>query len=471
MKVDPRFLKEEGTEVFLGNELIVKGLLETEGGTHLWTGYPGSPVSGFFDCIEAIAEIPKQYGISAVLANNEALSAAMVNGSQMHGLRAMCVMKSVGLHVATDALALGNLAGAHPDGGVVVVMGDDPWSDSTQVPADSRFLCKHMYMPILEPSTNQEMKDWVDLAFKLSRESELYIGFLVTTNQADGGGSVQVGRNHFPRVNTHNPIQLDTSKIDFEKNVLLPPRTWRREQGFPARYERLWASAREHGVNKMTPISSKKRAPIGFISSALAHSYLAHALQQLGLTDAFPQLKLGITYPLDPALIDSFADQVETIVVVEERRGFLEEQIVQLLARRAMIGKPAVPVYGKMFPGGREGLPSTRGFNSSILLQHLAPLIKELATPKVKLDQAPASTRRSACWSRTRPSRSTSPRARRPSAPAARIAIPPAFSARSSATSARRNTCARRIAANRLTSSSTATPAATPCSCSSRTRT
>ena len=387
MKVDPRFLKEEGTEVFLGNELLVKGLLETEGGTHLWTGYPGSPVSGFFDCIEAIQEIPKQYGISAILANNEALSAAMVNGSQMHGLRAMCVMKSVGLHVATDALAIGNLAGAHPDGGVVVVMGDDPWSDSTQVPADSRFLCKHIHMPVLEPSTNQELKDWVDIAFRLSRESELYIGFLVTTNQADGGGSVQVGRNHFPRVNTHNPIQLDTAKVDFEKNVLLPPRTGRREQDFARRYERLWASARRHGINRIIPGHSEGKAPLGFVSSALAFSYLEHALEQLGLTDAFPLLKLGITYPLDPALVDSLADKVETIVVVEERRGFLEEQIVHLLARRSLIGKRAIPVYGKMFPHGREGLPSTRGFNSSILVELLAPLITELAVPRVKLDQ------------------------------------------------------------------------------------
>ena len=388
MKVDPRFLKEEGSEVFLGNELLVKGLLETEGGTHLWTGYPGSPVSGFFDCIEAIQEIPKQYGISAVLANNEALSAAMVNGSQMHGLRAMCVMKSVGLHVATDALALGNLAGAHPEGGVVVVMGDDPWSDSTQVPADSRFLCKHIHMPVLEPTTNQEMKDWVDLAFKLSRESELYIGYLVTTNQADGGGSVRVARNHFPRVNTHNPIQFDTSTVDFEKNVLLPPRTWRREQEFPARYRRLWASARRHGVNRIAPGRASGRAPLGFVSSALAYSYLEHALAQMGVTDMFPLLKLGITYPLDPELIETFADQVENIVVVEERRGFLEEQIVQLLARRALNGNAAVPVYGKIFPGGREGLPSARGFNSSILVELLAPLITELASPKLKLDQA-----------------------------------------------------------------------------------
>lgn len=388
MKVDPRFLKEEGTEVFLGNELLVKGLLETDGGTHLWTGYPGSPVSGFFDCIEAIQEIPNQYGISAVLANNEALSAAMVNGSQMHGLRAMCVMKSVGLHVATDALAIGNLAGAHPEGGVVVVMGDDPWSDSTQVPADSRYLCKHIYMPVLEPTTNQEMKDWVDLAFKLSRESELYVGFLVTTNQADGGGSVQVGRNHFPRVNTHNPLQIDTSKVDFEKNVLLPPRTWRREQEFPARYRRLWASARRHGVNRLTPGRAKGKSPLGFISSALAYSYLEHALEQLGLTDVFPLLKLGVTYPLDPELIDSFAEKVETIVVVEERRGFLEEQITQILAHRALGGQVAPPVYGKMFPRGREGLPATRGFNSSILVELLAPLITELASPKLTLNQS-----------------------------------------------------------------------------------
>ncbi len=388
MKVDPRFLKEEGTEVFLGNELLVKGLLETEGGTHLWTGYPGSPVSGFFDCIEAIQEIPKQYGISAVLANNEALSAAMTNGSQMHGLRAMCVMKSVGLHVATDALALGNLAGAHPEGGVVVVMGDDPWSDSTQVPADSRFLCKHIYMPVLEPTTNQEMKDWVDLGFKLSRESELYVGYLVTTNQADGGGSVQVGRNHFPRVNTHNPIPLDTAKVDFEKMVLLPPRTWRREQEFPARYRRLWASARRHGVNRITPGRGGGRLPIGFISSGLAYSYLEHALQQLGLTGVFPLLKLGLTYPLDPETIEAFAGQVENLIVVEERRGFLEEQIVQILARQAMTGVGAIPVYGKRFPGGREGLPSVRGFNSSVLVELLAPVITELAVPRLKLDVA-----------------------------------------------------------------------------------
>jgi indolepyruvate ferredoxin oxidoreductase len=69
-KVDSRFLAEDGYEVFTGCELLVKGLMEVQGGTHLWTGYPGSPVAAFFDVIEAIQEIPKKHGINATIANN-----------------------------------------------------------------------------------------------------------------------------------------------------------------------------------------------------------------------------------------------------------------------------------------------------------------------------------------------------------------------------------------------------------------
>ena len=393
MKVDPRFLKEEGTEVFTGNELIVKGLLETEGGTHLWTGYPGSPVAGFFDTIEAIQEIPKQYGISAIMANNEALSAAMVNGSQMAGLRAITVMKSVGLHVASDALAIGNLAGAHPDGGAVVVCGDDPWSDSTQVPSDSRYLAKHMHMPVLEPSSYQELKDWIDLSFKLSRESELYIAYLVTTNQADGGASVTVRRNHFPRVNTQQKMELETSKVDFEKMVLLPPRTWRREQNLPERYARLWKSAAKYGANKLALPEQKpaagQRYPVGFVTSAMAASYLDHALRELGLNDQIPILKLGVTYPLDPSLVEDFAGRVERIVVVEERRGFIEEQIALILSRMAGTSGTgaASALFGKQFPFGLEGFPESRGLNPSMVIKLLAPLLLKLRGPLLPVDE------------------------------------------------------------------------------------
>lgn len=395
VKVAPRFLKDSGVEVFTGNELLVKGCLEAEGGTHLWTGYPGSPVAGFFDTAQELQELLRARGLRATMSNNEALAAAMVNGSQMLGLRAISVQKSVGLHVAADALALGNLVGAHPEGGAVIVLGDDPWSDSTQVPADSRYICKHLMMPVLEPSDPQELKDWIDLAFKLSRESELYIGYLVTTNQADGGGSVEVRPNQFPEVNTLRPVTLDTAKIDFERNVLLPPRTWRKEQQINERFGRLWASARRYQVNRVIEPDrdAGTGAGIGFVSSAAAYTYLRHALAELGLDGRFPVLKLGITYPLDPAAITEFAVGLSDLFVVEERRGFIEEQIVEILARARQTAdhesRPiAQNVWGKYFPHGLPGIPETRGLNPSKLIDRLARLFLAMPQLEGRIDRA-----------------------------------------------------------------------------------
>src|SRR5437588_4575763 len=180
MAMDPRFLAESGREVFTGNELLVKACLEVEGGVHLMTGYPGSPVAGFFDILGSISKLLNDKGVRAFQANNEALGAAAMNGSQMAACRAVCTMKSVGVHVASDAMALGNLAGANPEGGVVIITGDDPWCDSTQVPADSRFLYEHLRMAVVEPGSPQELKDWIDLSLRLSRRAGLYIGYIVT---------------------------------------------------------------------------------------------------------------------------------------------------------------------------------------------------------------------------------------------------------------------------------------------------
>ncbi len=392
MSVDPRFLKEVGVEVFTGNELLIKGALEAEGGTHLLTGYPGSPIAGFFDALELVAPLLNERGIRATIANNEALGAAMLNGSQMGPLRGICAMKSVGLHVAADALALGNLAGAHPEGGALVVVGDDPWSDSTQVPSDSRYLSKHLYMPVLEPSDIQELKDWIDLGFKLSRESNLFLGYIVTTNQADGGGSVRVQPNRYPDISTLSKFSLDTARIDLESTVLLPPRTWRREETFPLRYARLWTSANNHGINRIinVPDSQRRgwRGEIGFVAAGLGFSYLQHALAELGVADQVPVLKLGITYPIDPQLIEEFSRQVRSIFVVEERRGFMEEQISEIIGKLNQNSTAAnrTNVWGKQFPAGLDGIPATRGLNPSILIDRLAPLGKFFHDPSLHLD-------------------------------------------------------------------------------------
>jgi indolepyruvate ferredoxin oxidoreductase len=145
---DPRFSKSAGFEAFTGNELILKGALEA--GASLLTGYPGSPVADVFDAANKQSAYLKQAGLLVEIAGNEALAAARLNGTQLVGLNAMAVMKSVGFNVAADGLFTGTLAKHGHKGGAVVVVGDDPWNDSTQVPQDSRRLSDHVLMPSLE---------------------------------------------------------------------------------------------------------------------------------------------------------------------------------------------------------------------------------------------------------------------------------------------------------------------------------
>src|SRR5687768_9708302 len=305
MAIDPRFLAASGREIFTGNELLVKGALETEGGVHLMTGYPGSPVAGFFDTLGDIAPILKEHGVRAFQSNNEALGVAAANGSQMAPCRAIVAMKSVGVHVASDALALGTLAGAHPQGGAVIIMGEDPWCDSTQVPADSRFICEHLRMPVVEPGTSQQVKDWINLSFKLSQAAGLFIGYLVTTAQADGGGTVECRPNQFPVMNAKQRVALDTNQIDLGK-VLLPPRTWQQELRMPERFAATIAAARELGINRIAADSASV-APLGFIVTGMAGPYLGHVLADLGLAGVFPILNMGMSYPVDVQLVREFS--------------------------------------------------------------------------------------------------------------------------------------------------------------------
>lgn len=412
--MDERFLKEEGTVVYTGNELLLKGALEA--GCSLITGYPGSPVSEVFDVASENADLLRKRGVLAEMASNEALAVARLNGSRMAGVRAMAVMKSVGLHVASDGLAIGNLSEPENAGGSIVVVGDDPWIESTQINSDSRFLSQHLHMPVLEPATFQEMKDWVHSAFELSSASDLYITYLLTTPQADGGGTVWAHPNRRTEVNREHPVTLQSAAIQLEKKVLLPPRTWQREATLPARFERLLQKARELKLNVVIPpgrqggihqsqdmmdpvplttgglslpLHSKDgdglrhagMTSIGFIASGLSYCYLEHALQELGLAGRFPILKLGLTYPVDPEMVLSFAHQVETLVVIEEKRGFVEAQVLQVL-HDAGVQKP---LWGKKFPQGLAGIPEHRGLNPSVLMERLIPLLSARGEGTAKL--------------------------------------------------------------------------------------
>ncbi|QQE12638.1 2-oxoacid:acceptor oxidoreductase family protein [Planctomycetota bacterium] len=380
MKFDPRFIQESGHAVYTGNELLVKGALEIEGGVHLVTGYPGSPISGVFDTMGSLSELLEEQGIVARLGANEAISVAMLNGLQMVGGRGIALMKNVGLHVASDALALGVLAGTKGDGGGLIVTGDDPWSDSTQVPADSRYLAEHLRMPILEPSCGQEMKDWVDISFKIGRAGSIYMGMLVTTAQADGGGSVEVRSNDYPVINEKQKVALsyeDDVKPHVEQMVLLPPRTWREEIRMTSRHDAVKKAARVLGVNKIIGAPQRgERVPLGFIASGGSYGYLCHALSEMGLNGRIPILKLGMPYPVCENIVGEFLGQCEQVVVVEERRGFVEKHVHDIATQLRQEQDIVCDVYGKRFPGGLEGFPETRGLNPSLIIETLVPLLR-----------------------------------------------------------------------------------------------
>src|SRR2546427_1138581 len=160
---DKRFVQGSGINAFNGNELIVKGALESKVG--LMAGYPGSPVAEVFTILEENAEILRECGLWAEMTNDESQGAAALNGALDVGVNAVAVMKSVGLNVAADPINIINYADklglSGKRGGALVVCGDDPHASSTQVAGDSRQLMEHLKMAIIEPSTPQEVKDWI----------------------------------------------------------------------------------------------------------------------------------------------------------------------------------------------------------------------------------------------------------------------------------------------------------------------
>ena len=126
-------------------------------------------------------------------------------------------------------------------------------------------------------------------------------------NQADGGGSVTVSPNRFPRrLSARRRTRIDTSAISSDDRVIIPPVTTVKEsQVVEERHPRLVAAARERGINAiLNPLAGGARSDLAFVTSGLAYVYLEHALHILGLTGRFPILKLGISYPLDVELLE-----------------------------------------------------------------------------------------------------------------------------------------------------------------------
>src|SRR5205807_5104256 len=296
----------------------------------------GSPVAEIFTILEENADILREVGLWGEMTNEESQGAAALNGAMDVGVNAIAVMKSVGLNVAADPINIINYSDKYglsgKRGGALVVCGDDPHASSTQVAGDSRQLMQHLKMPVMEPSTPQELKDWIGEALKLSIFSNLVVGYLITTYLAEGGGNVRVYENQPPEISFKNPISLDLSKIDIPGRVSIPPNTWDLEkQIIRVRFPKVNEYVRQNKLNKLLYSDDKTRHRIGFVAAGISYSYLEQALWELGLDEEFPILKPAVTYPLEPEIVGEFSKKVENIIVVEEKSPAIENQVKTIL--------------------------------------------------------------------------------------------------------------------------------------------
>ncbi|MDO9182560.1 MAG: thiamine pyrophosphate-dependent enzyme, partial [Bacteriovorax sp.] len=353
------------TEILNGNELIIQGALEA--GFHLYTGYPGSPLADYFNILYEKKDEFHKKGLRVVIANSEANAAAMASGAKQAHKNTLVAMKSMGLHVAADALSVGNFSNPGT-GGVVIVVGDDPWSISTSSPADSRYLFKHLHIPFLDPSTALELKDWMKVALEISLKTSVYQGLLLTTFMAEGGGRVEIGIEK--KINA-DLIELDPATFDLTKNVMVPPNSLRADvaminERFPKVYEVL----KEYNLDKIFGNTDSK---IGFITSGAVFEILKHVLDDNHALERFSLYKVAAPYPLVSDLLLPYLEKLDTLVVVEEKRGFLETEIYELCARHNL----KLKIFGKKI-GEAEGFPIHGGLNYEIVVDKLSLVMNTL---------------------------------------------------------------------------------------------
>lgn len=334
-------LKDEPKKhvLLLGNEAIVRGILET--GIGMVTTYPGTPASEIGD---TVSEIAKEAGLYMEYSTNEMVAVEVAAGAANVGVRALTAMKHVGLNVAADAVM--TLAYVGVKGGYVIVTADDPECYSSQNEQDNRYYALLSNLPCLEPSDPQEAKDMTKTAIEISEKLELPVLLRTTTRVNHTRGPVTFAKLAKP--NLKGQLVRDVKRM-----VMVPAHARLMHAKLLEKVEKA------KGISESSPhniVTRKGKNQMGLISSSSAYNYAVEAAELLGLDVSI--LKLGMTHPLPEKMIGQFLRVHKQIVIIEELEPYLETQIKAVAKDYA----PNVEIFGKTdkqhFP--RKGELSTR---------------------------------------------------------------------------------------------------------------
>lgn len=301
--------------ILLGNEAIVRGALEA--GVQFVSTYPGTPAS---EIGNTFSQIAKDAGVYFEFSTNEKVALEAGAGASFSGQRVLVAMKDFGLNVASDFLI--PLCYSGVKGGMVILVADDPscWS-SAQSEQNTRAFAYLAHIPILEPSTPQECKDFIKLGFELSEKFEIPILIRTTTRVSHQSAPVVLDK-----------IIKRNKKAEFVKNPrkfsTMPPRVLEMKQELLDKIEKIREFSEKSSLNQIARGQTSGR--LGIITSGVSYLYVKEAMEELNIN--LPVLKLGFFHPLPEKKIQKFIKNLKKVLVVEELEPFLEKEI-KILAK------------------------------------------------------------------------------------------------------------------------------------------
>ena len=341
------------------------------------SGYQGSPLGGLDQTLARATELQENAGLTLVPAVNEELAATAIWGSQVevpgHGRSVDGVVgvwygKAPGVDRAGDPLRHGNMCGAHPSGGVLVLAGDDPSCKSSTIPCISERTLMGYGLPVLYPGTAEEIVRLGRYGIALSRASGMWVGMKITSDVADGVYAFD-GVSDLP---------ITVPELDWEGTpwryrqypMLVPPGSLEAEAQM---YGPRWAMVRAFlAANPINTVEvDAPGAWLGIVAGGKAFTDVRQALRDLGLDDdalaraGVKLLRLGMIHPIERDKLREFATGVDTVLVVEEKSAFVESAVRDALYglpdAPAVIGSadaagaPLVPVAGELTAGALTG--------------------------------------------------------------------------------------------------------------------
>jgi indolepyruvate ferredoxin oxidoreductase len=376
--LDDRYLRESGRVYLTGVQALVRlpmlqhqrdvaAGLDTAG---FISGYRGSPLGTYDLALWQAKEHLDRHRIRFEPGVNEDLAATAVWGSQQanlytgprhDGVFGIWYGKGPGVDRSCDALKHANYAGSARHGGVLALTGDDPSARSSSIAHQSEHALVHCGIPILNPASVQEYLDLGLQGFALSRYSGCWVGFKCLTDTVDSAASVDVGPERL-RIVVPDDFDMPEGGLNIGWSNL-PLQVEARLYG--QRLEAVKAFARANGLDRVMLDSPTRR--LGLVTAGKAYLDVRQALVELGLDEARARelglsvYKVALTWPLEPQGARAFARGLEEVLVVEEKRPFVEDQLARLLynepERPRLSGKTdetgagLVPSEGELTPG------------------------------------------------------------------------------------------------------------------------